>query len=253
MRPRKRLFIGSLGLVLLLFTLTGGIVWYFTTVGLSNINYILPYLVGIIFLIFIIVVGIGIAAIIISLCFPTSRIHFQKLIRLAIDFLYPAALRIGGWLGVDKEKIEDSFIEVNNQLLLSRKKQTYEHNQLLILAPHCLQKADCPYKITVKLQNCRHCGRCQVSNLIKVSVKYGIHLAFVTGGTLARKVIKEFKPEAVIAIACQRDLTSGIQDMYPLPVLGILNDRPYGPCFDTKVDIERVEEAIKYFLEGRDC
>jgi hypothetical protein len=45
-------------------------------------------------------------------------------------------------------------------------------------------------------------------------------------------------------VACERDLTSGLQDVYPLPALGILNQRPHGPCVDTRVDIERVRQAV---------
>jgi hypothetical protein len=31
-------------------------------------------------------------------------------------------------------------------------------------------------------------------------------------------------------------------------VIGILNDRPHGPCINTKVDIQKVREAILDFL-----
>lgn len=40
-----------------------------------------------------------------------------------------------------------------------------------------------------------------------------------------------------MAIACERDLISGMEDVLPLPVLGLLNERPYGPCFNTQVDV----------------
>ena len=72
----------------------------------------------------------------------------------------------------------------------------------------------------------------------------------VTGGTFARKVIKEKRPEAIVAIACERDLTSGIQDIDILPVIGVVNERPEGPCCNTQVDLHKVEEAIKYFQQG---
>ena len=51
-----------------------------------------------------------------------------------------------------------------------------------------------------------------------------------------------------MAIACERDLTGGIQDVYPLPAVGVLNIRPNGPCFNTHVDIEKVREEIEKFL-----
>ena len=65
---------------------------------------------------------------------------------------------------------------------------------------------------------------------------------------MARRVIKTLRPQAVVAIACERDLTSGIQDVFPLPIIGIFNERPFGPCCNTRVDIARVEATIQSFL-----
>ena len=81
----------------------------------------------------------------------------------------------------------------------------------------------------------------------------GFHFFIVTGGTLARQTVKKIRPKAVMAIACERDLTSGIQDVYPLPAVGVLNIRPNGPCFNTHVDIEQVREEIKKFLIDDDA
>jgi hypothetical protein len=66
---------------------------------------------------------------------------------------------------------------------------------------------------------------------------------------LARKIVVEKRPEMIIGVACERDLTSGIQDTYPIPVYGILNKRPNGPCYDTDVDLELVEQGMTAFLE----
>ena len=65
---------------------------------------------------------------------------------------------------------------------------------------------------------------------------------------MARKIVVEKKPKVIIGVACERDLTSGIQDSYPIPVFGIFNRRPFGPCFDTDVDLEMVEKGIVTFL-----
>ncbi len=72
-----------------------------------------------------------------------------------------------------------------------------------------------------------------------------------TGGTSARKIIKDKRPGAVLAIACERDLTSGIQDMAGiLPVLGVVNQRPEGPCHNTRVDLQKVEDALRFIQKG---
>ena len=54
-----------------------------------------------------------------------------------------------------------------------------------------------------------------------------------------------------MAIACEQDLTSGIQETSPLPVLGILNPWPNGPCYNTDLDRNLLEKAVVNFLYGK--
>ena len=91
-----------------------------------------------------------------------------------------------------------------------------------------------------------------MNDLLNLTEKYGVNLAVVTGGTLARNVLKNLRPQAVLAIACERDLTSGIQDVFPLPVIGVLNQRPFGPCFNTRIDIEQVDAILQDMVEIRE-
>ena len=93
-------------------------------------------------------------------------------------------------------------------------------------------------------------GRCGISDLIAISEREGVKLFVATGGTIARRIVKDSKPDAIIAVACERDLSGGIVDTFPLPVIGILNERPFGPCLDTRVDMKKVEEAITFFAGG---
>jgi hypothetical protein len=84
--------------------------------------------------------------------------------------------------------------------------------------------------------------------LLALRNKYEAELAIATGGTIARRIVLTKKPRTIVAVACERDLISGIQDTYPIPVFGVLNMRPNGPCVDTRVDTDTVEAAIRYFL-----
>ena len=96
--------------------------------------------------------------------------------------------------------------------------------------------------------NCQRCGRCDIGALVALAEEMGFHFFVVTGGTLARQTVKKIRPQAVLAIACERDLTSGIQDVYPLPAVGVLNLRPNGPCYNTHVDIVAVRREIEAIL-----
>ena len=72
------------------------------------------------------------------------------------------------------------------------------------------------------------------------------NLMGITG--IARRLVLERRPRCLVAVACERDLTSGIQDVAPMPVLGVFNTRPFGPCIDTDVAIPEVEAALRELL-----
>ena len=97
-----------------------------------------------------------------------------------------------------------------------------------------------------------------VSNVVDAKWKfianakeYGCQFIVVTGGTLARMKVKEARPKAIVAIACERDLASGMADVFPIPVIGVLNERPNGPCCNTTVDPKRVRAAVEQLLVGK--
>lgn len=247
-RPKKRLFLALIMVSLVVACLSTYGIWKVSFDGLANISGHLPILLGSILFITCVAVASGIAGIILAILgLPTLGV-FQGLAWSAINLLFPLSIRIGKVLDVDKEQIERSFIEVSNHLI-RRKQIKIKPERLLVLTPHCIQKESCPYKITRDVDNCRQCGGCQVGDILALSKQHNFHFAVVTGGTLARRVVKTIRPQAVLAIACERDLTSGIQDIYPLPVIGVLNERPFGPCCNTKVSMNKVETAIKEFLQ----
>jgi len=194
---------------------------------------------------------VGLALLVFSLFSKRSFGMLNGIICKVLNFIYPLAFVLSRMLSINKDIIRGSYIEVYNQITKYRLKDA-AMDKILILAPHCLQRSDCPYKITIDVNNCRRCGRCPIDRLCNLAETYRVKLAVATGGTLARDFVKHYKPEAIIAIACERDLTSGIQDVTPLPVIGILNIRPNGPCNNTEVDFAEVELALEYLCKNRE-
>lgn len=245
---RKRLFVGLLvlGVILLLVLLVSMI--YLAVNWDQPLNRIIFAVLALTCAIILGIVSFGIMGIVLTIWSARTISSFQNLMRVTLNLLFPLPLLLGRVLNIDQEKVRSSFIEVNNQLVRARKEH-FSGDKLLLLAPHCLQDTECLYKITLHPDNCKRCGKCQVSDLLNLRDEYKINLAFATGGTLARRFIQIYRPQAVIAIACERDLASGIQDSNPLPVLGILNKRPHGPCFNTQVNLQEVEKTILEFLK----
>lgn len=164
--------------------------------------------------------------------------------------LFPAMTVIGKVIAIDRDRISQSLIALINHLV-SLHLYTVEPQRLLLLTPHCLQKNTCVHKVTSDVNNCKQCGQCQVGDLLRVAKKYECQFVVVTGGTLARMMVKAARPKAIIAIACERDLVSGMQDVFPIPVVGILNERPHGPCCNTRVNMEAVERTVRDLIYGK--
>lgn len=248
--PKKRIFIGLIVFTVLLITAVTVGLYLIPYVGLKNIHPLAPEIVCYSMGAVLGVLILGVALLILTLMRGREIFFAARLRGIVVEVLFPIMIVLGRLLGISKEKVQQSFVEVNN-LLVKAKCSERRPKRLLLLMPHCLQFSDCAIKVTSDASNCKACGKCRIKDLVDLSNKYGVHLSVATGGTLARRRVAEARPEAIIAVACERDLTSGIQDAYPLPVIGILNERPYGPCFNTSVDIAKVAEALEFFAAGQ--
>lgn len=164
-----------------------------------------------------------------------------------IRLLLPMMEIAGRFCGIKKSVVRRSFVKVNNEFVLANSNQVAPGN-LLLLLPHCVQAAKCQRRLVFSLDNCADCGGCQIGWLRRLAKENGFHIAIATGGTVARKIVVDCRPQRIIAVACERDLTSGIQDAYPIPVLGILNRRPLGPCHDTIAPEKQLIIALRFFL-----
>ena len=239
-------------ILLLLLTctvLTGSafLLWWIPYVGLENIHPRLPAIMAVCFS-FVVLFLIGGGLTLIFTILRGKNLFFTIRIRgVVIRFLFPMLVVVGKIIGIKKDQVRRSFIVVNNQLVLNEAKKV-RPEKLLILLPHCLQYHECSVRVTGNIENCKKCGKCKIKELVGLTERYNVPISVATGGTLARRIVVEKKPDIIIGVACERDLTSGIQDSFPIPVFGILNKRPFGPCYDTDIDIELVEKAVKVFL-----
>lgn len=163
---------------------------------------------------------------------------------LTLKVLYPLLMLPGSFSKDKKEKLQGFIINLNNKLVRMEKPGA---KKILLLLPHCLQVNDCDIRITQNIYNCRRCGKCGINDLIRISEENNLKLSVATGGNLARKIVMDLRPEAIIAVACERDLSSGVADSFPMPIIGIINERPFGPCVNTKVSMEKVKEAVEFF------
>jgi hypothetical protein len=148
-----------------------------------------------------------------------------------VNWLLSIALRIGGIMGISKDKLVNSFLRIHNILLPGQRVVAPE--ELLVLLPRCLTRE-------------------ANSFLRSLRDRYGFAMATADGGQEARKKIREVCPRAIVAIACERDLLSGFVEVNPrIPVVGLPNLRPEGPCKNTDVNRAELESLIRKLLAVR--
>jgi len=244
---KKRLFIGLITGASVLLCVFLVLLWVIPYVGLRNIHPLAPKVLGVFVIVALILIGWSALGLVLNILLG-RRIPFSRRIRgLTIKLFLPLMILLGRALGIPKERIRTSFIKVNNELVQSEQGR-YKPEEILLLMPHCLQRSRCKVRLTYDIKNCKRCGECPISGLIELSERYGVHLAIATGGTIARRIVVQTRPKMIIAVACERDLSSGIQDTYPIPAYGVLNERPHGPCMDTNVNLEHLKRALEMFL-----
>lgn len=244
--PKKRTFISLLFVTLGLLIGAGYLIWWIPQVGLRNINPMLPTIFMLLVAGTLGFIAFGVFLLILTLIRGKEIFLSQRLRWVVVKILFPLMVPVGRLFGISRDKVQQSFIAVNNQLVRSNAGKI-RPDRLMILLPHCIQISDCNIKITGDVHRCKGCGKCEIKELVAIADRNGVDLSVATGGTLARRIILEKRPKAIIAVACERDLTSGIVDCYPLPVIGILNERPHGPCINTRVDMDDVKEALEIF------
>lgn len=212
--------------------------WYMIIPRLEQFAPVLTIVLGVGVIIFTLLVFLMIGSITITAL--TEKGYLLSCIKenFFFSYLVPIAVRLGKRFGVSRDRMGNSLIKVNNIIVNVKSKNRpndfkVNPSKLLVLLPRCLSKEN-------------------RKAIMEIVDKNKVVSFTVAGGTAARLRIKELKPQAIIAVACERDLVSGLQDVAPkIPVFGIPNKRPEGPCKNTHIDIEVLTSSIKNFLETR--
>jgi uncharacterized protein len=128
-----------------------------------------------------------------------------------------------------RDWVENAAVKVYDEMA-SRRKRKVGQGELLLLIPRCL-------------------SRTALDGVLAIAGKHGVPVFVATRGQLARRVIRERRPKAVVAVACERDMVSGLHDVAgKVPVLGLTMTLPAGPCKDAGIDLPKLEEWVRTYL-----
>ena len=160
-KPKKRIFMALTSVSALLSAVMVYVVWKVSFPGLYQISWVLPIILGFVGVVLVIAMLSGVFGIVMALLgIPVIKILYFWAWK-AINILFPFAVVLGHLFNIPRDKIEQSFIEVSNKLVLQHKVKV-PANRIMILTPHCIQLDTCVHKITRNVENCKQCGRCSV-------------------------------------------------------------------------------------------
>lgn len=185
----------------------------------------------------------------VSFTYRSKRVSlcFLWLVKIGMDFFMPHIIFLAMLLGYSKDAVRVFYINVNNIIVKSGTNK-YSPKSILVLIPHCAQDSRCIHRITNDIGNCKRCGRCSIGKVAELAERTGICISVVTGGTAALNTVSKNKPCLILASGCERELVSGIIEVRKIPVIGMLNIRPNGPCNNTVIDVHSLEENLKHFI-----
>ncbi len=228
----QRIFIGFAFLALLVILLCAGLVFYMISPRLEGWHHHLSSAAFFILL----AAGAAVALWFCAMALPLltgRRLPWRmEMVQRSFHLLLPLVFRIGRSFGVSRDRMGNSFVNLSNALVRGARINT-SRGPLLVLLPHCLTPD----------------SRRGIQALAE---RYNALVHTVPGGEKARKLIQDHRPSRIIAVACERDLVAGLQDVAPvIPTFAVPNCRPEGPCKNTTVDLRRIEEALILFSPAR--
>ncbi len=154
--------------------------------------------------------------------------------------------KIAKKLGLNERLIQFTHIELRNKMHELKYRKTPVKKRILFL-PHCMRdQKKCAGHYNSEGLQCAKCGNCKIGQLVELAEKKKWQGVFIVpGGSMVKKIIKKYKPRAVLGVACYNELTMAFDELKGSNVApqGVLLLR--AGCVNTDVNIDEVIEKME--------
>ena len=211
------------------------------------------YLLGALLLVLVIslIVLAVIGAILVILFWKTRKVIIPRFTLFLTD-LFSVPIKHLVWLfKIDDEAINKMSVDLRNRLYVNTFSQTPYMNRAIFM-PQCLRSTKCTAPTNEEGIQCTNCGKCGLGMLKIESEKLGYKFFIAPGGTLVKRMVRKYRPTAVLGVACSSEAIEGSEKLaaYGIPVQGIILSRD--GCVNTRVDIVKLMEKMKsYSMDGK--
>ncbi len=161
---------------------------------------------------------------------------FLKAGLVLVEGLSKALFRL---FGLEDKEMMTFFIQVHNTMS-RRAFETIPIGERAIFFPQCLRSARCPANLTPEGLKCINCGQCTVTDALRLLELLGYRLFIVPGSSFIKRMVKKYRPRAIIGVGCLSEVKEGLDmsDKLGLIALGVVTERE--GCVETSVNWEDV-------------
>lgn len=169
----------------------------------------------------------------------TGNLLFPRFMRAGLIFLEGMMRGLFKLVGVEDQEFLRIMVTLQNTL--NRKAfMVIPIPDRAVFIPQCLRSGACPAHLHEEGLNCRSCGLCQIGVAKPLLEKMGYKFFIVPGSSFIKRMVKRYKPKAIIGIGCLIEIKEGTEMAGQLNLIsmGIVTTRD--GCVETAVNWDEV-------------
>ncbi len=177
-----------------------------------------------------------------------KHFYFPRLTKSGLVFTEGMVKAICKLFSLDDQELIAFSIRLQNHMN-AREFSKIPVNRRAIFLPQCLRNCECPAHLTPEGLICKRCGKCEVGTHIDMFKDMGYMVWICPGSTLIKRMVKKYKPKAIIGVGCQMEVKEGLEmaDKLGLIAMGVVTLKD--GCVETLVNWNSVMEIALIGLE----
>ena len=171
-----------------------------------------------------------------------GRLYFPRVLKTGLVLLEGLMKAMFRFFGLEDRELFTFLIKLHNSM------NTAEFTRIpvaerAIFMPQCLRSSQCPAHLTPEGLRCQDCGRCSVGEARQMLERLGYRIFIVPGSSFIKRMVKKYKPKAIMGVGCLAEVKEGIDmaDKLGLVVMGVVTLKE--GCVETVVNWADIYEV----------
>ncbi|MFH1403883.1 MAG: DUF116 domain-containing protein [Candidatus Altiarchaeota archaeon] len=194
---------------------------------------------------FVSVVSLSLLGVFLALVYRrNNRIMLPNITLFILGFLEAPVKQMSWLFGIDGIFIDTMVVELRN-ILYAKAYASTNYPERVIFLPQCMRNPKCPAPLGSEGIKCISCGRCGIFKIKEYSEQLGYRFFIAPGSMLVKRMVKKYKPKAVLGVGCVLEVYEGSSLMADagLPVQAVILERD--GCVDTRVNVIELMGKIR--------